>query len=107
MKLLETALFALALVLVPWLGWLAGRAMGRRDWRIGGVLCGAVLVAALPNVARMAVLAAFEGSPFLAAFAGRLVRTGTEHLEIGLFFVALAAFVTMIGWTSTPVAARS
>jgi hypothetical protein len=106
MRALDTALFALTLVVVPGLAWLTGRAMGRRDWTIGPVIVASGLVALLPHLARLLALAAFDGRAFdVAVFAH--FRRAADAPEIGFFFLALGVFMTMLGWTSTPVANRT
>ena len=105
MKALDTVLFATTLLVVPALGWLAGRAMGRRDWSIVSVVVVSGLVALLPNLARLLVLAAFDGRAFGGVLLVLLQRAGAAA-EIGFFFLALSVFMTMLGWTSTPVASR-
>ena len=105
MKAYETVLFGLTLIAVPALAWTAGRAMGRRDWRISFVVAMACLSAALPHALRFAVLAGADGRPFADALDAQL-RRASDNVEVGLFFVALSVFVTMLGWTSTPVAVK-
>ena len=104
MKVLESGLFAATLVLVPALGWVLGRALGRRDWRIGPVIAMGVLAAAIPNLARFALLAATIGAPYWESLGGEIFYVGLLHYEVGLFFVTLGVFMTMLGWTATPVA---
>ena len=105
MKALDTTLFAVALLLVPILGWLTGRAMGRRDWSIVPVVVVSGIVALLPNLARLMVLAAVDGRAFGDVLL-QLVQRAAASSEIGLFFLALSVFLTMLGWTSTPVVSR-
>ncbi len=106
MKALDTTLFALTLVVVPGLAWLTGRAMGRRDWTIGPVLLVSGLVTLLPHLARLLILTAADTRPF-PDVAIALVQRAAASLEIGFFFLALGVFMTMLGWTSTPVANRT
>jgi hypothetical protein len=106
MRALDTTLFALTLVVVPGLAWLTGRAMGRRDWTIAPVLVMSGLVTLLPHLVRLLVLAAFDGRNFDVALFAHF-RRAAEALEIGFFFLALGVFMTMLGWTSTPVANRT
>jgi hypothetical protein len=105
MKSIETPLFALTLLVVPLLAWIAGRAMGRRDWRIAPVIVMSMLVALLPNLARLLTLALIDGRPFGEATAA-LIQRALGSAEIGFFFAALSVFMTMLGWTSTPVVSR-
>jgi hypothetical protein len=104
-KALDTTLFATTLLLVPALGWWAGRAMGRRNWGILAVLLASILVALMPNLARLSTLALVDGRP-LTEFGATLIQRAAATSEIGLFFLALSVFMTMLGWTSTPVATR-
>ena len=104
MKVLESGLFAATLVLVPALGWVLGRALGRRDWRIGSVIAAGVLAAAVPNGARFALLAASTTAPYFESLTGEIFYVAPQHFEVGLFFVTLGVFMTMLGWTATPVA---
>ncbi len=105
MKALETGLFALTLVLVPTLGWLVGRAMGRRNWSIAAVVAGSGLVALVPHLFRLVVLAAMDGRAFGDAVL-QLAERAAAATEVGFFFLALSVFVTMLGWTSTPATTR-
>lgn len=102
MKALDTSLFAATLIVVPALAWVVGRFMGRRDFGIGSVIIAATLVALLPHLARLAILAEADTRPFREAALFQLTRT-TQNPEVGLFFLAFAVFLTMVGWTSTPV----
>jgi hypothetical protein len=102
MKALDTFLFAATLVIVPALAWLVGRFMGRRDFSIVSVIVAGVAVALMPHLARLAILADMDARPFEEAAVFQLGRT-LQNSEVGLFFVAFAIFMTMIGWTSTPV----
>ena len=105
MRAWETGLFALTLLGVPALGWYAGRVMGRRDWRILAVVIASTFVALVPNLLRLGTLAALDGRNFdVAAIAQG--RRALDASEVGFFFLALAVFMTILGWTSTPVAAR-
>ena len=101
MRGLEPGLFLLALLAVPALGWSIGRAMGRRDVRIGFVLVGGCLAALIPNLIRIAVIANAAPPDFATAFIQQVTRT-LDSPEVGLFFVALGVFMTMLGWTATP-----
>jgi hypothetical protein len=105
MKALETVLFALSLIGVPALGWIAGRAMGRRDWRILAVVVASVFVALIPNLLRLAILATADGRSVDVA-AQMQARRALDAPEVAFFFLALGVFMTILGWTSTPVAAR-
>ena len=102
MKFLDTGLFAATLVLVPALAWLAGRALGRRDWRIAGVVASGCCVALVPHVLRVLVQAAAGTQPFWQALQQQVARS-LDNPEVGLFFVTLGVFMTMLGWTATPV----
>jgi hypothetical protein len=104
-KAVDTTLFALTLLLVPVLGWWLGRVMGRRDWRIGPVISVSALIALIPNVARLLALAFIEGRP-MNDIGVALMQRAVSSTEIGFFFLALSVFMTMLGWTSTPVGAR-
>ena len=102
MKALETALFAATLLLVPGLAWVAGRAMGRRDMRITNVVIAGCFAALAPYLARLAALASLDTRPFADAFMFQVSRT-LDNSEVGLFFVTFGVFMTMLGWTATPV----
>ncbi len=102
MKALDTFLFAATLIVVPALAWLVGRFLGRRDFGIASVIIAAALVALLPHVARLAILAETDTRPFPEAALFQFGRT-LQNPEVGLFFLAFAIFMTMVGWTSTPV----
>jgi hypothetical protein len=91
---------------VPGLAWISGRCMGRRDWRIGAVLLVSVPVVVVPHLVRLAVLVAMDGRDIETAGASYLSRA-FEAPEVGLFFLALGVFVTMLGWTSTPVVTKA
>jgi len=106
MKALDTMLFAATLVTVPGLAWISGRCMGRRNWRIGAVLLASVPVVMMPHLVRLVVLVAMDGHDLETAAASYLGRA-LEAPEVGLFFLALGVFVTMLGWTSTPVATKA
>jgi succinate dehydrogenase/fumarate reductase cytochrome b subunit len=103
MKALETWLFALSLLTVPALAWICGRAMGRRDWPILAVIPASCLVTLFPHLSRLVILAVADGRPLPTALTDLLQRA-TAAPEIGFFFLALGVFMTMLGWTSTPVA---
>jgi hypothetical protein len=103
MKALETSLFALSLLTVPALAWICGRAMGRRDWPITAVIPASCLLTLFPHLSRLLILAVIDGRPFATALADLLQRAMAAP-EIGFFFLALGVFMTMLGWTSTPVA---
>ena len=103
MKVLDTGLFAATLVLVPALAWLIGRALGRRDWQIASVLVTGCFVALIPHALRVVVQAAAGNQPFWDALPDQAART-LDNPEVGLFFVTLGVFMTMLGWTATPVA---
>ena len=102
MKGLETALFGLTVLLVPLLAWLAGRALGRRDWRIGSVVAMGWLMALIPHAARLALIASTDQRPFADALLYQ-TRRAFESAEIGYFFAAFGVFMAMLGWTATPV----
>ncbi len=102
MKALETALFGATLLLVPLLAWLAGRAIGRRNWRIGSVIVVGCLMALLPHAARLGILAANDPRPFIDALVYQIGRT-MDFTAVGWFFAAFGIFMTMLGWTATPV----
>ncbi len=102
MKGLETALFGLTLLLVPLLAWLAGRMLGRRDGRIGSVVVVGALAALLPYLARLALVASADVRPFGDAFTFQMSRS-FGFTEVGLFFASFGIFMTMLGWTATPV----
>ncbi len=104
MKAYETTLFAATLLIVPALAWLVGGVMGRRDMRIGSVIIAGGLMALVPHLGRLALLTLFDARPFADAFLYQLSRT-RENPEVGLFFAALGVFMTMLGWTATPVLA--
>jgi hypothetical protein len=104
-KALDTVLFAATLLLVPALGWWSGRVMGRRDWGIMPVVVISALVALIPNLARLLALALADGRPF-SDIGVTLLQRAFSSAEIGFFFLALSVFMTMLGWTSTPVASR-
>lgn len=105
MKALDTVLFAVTLLAVPALAWLTGRAMGRRDWTIVPVVAVSALVAVVPNLIRLVALATVDGRAFGDVLM-LLVQRAAAASEIGFFFLALSVFMTMLGWTSTPVASR-
>jgi hypothetical protein len=105
MKAWETILFALALIGVPALAWFAGRAMGRRDWRIQAVIVTSVFVTLIPNLLRLIVLAMADTRGFDVAAPAQMYRA-LDTPEVAFFFLALGGFMTILGWTSTPVAAR-
>ena len=102
MKPLETATFAATLLLVPALAWWTGRAMGRRDMAIAGVIIAGSSMALIPHLARVAILAAYGARPFADEFLYQLSRT-FDAPEVGLFFVTFGVFMAMLGWTATPV----
>ena len=102
MKGFETALFGLTLLLVPLLAWLAGRTLGRRDGRIASVVMIGALVALIPHAARLALLASYDTRPFADALTYQVGRT-LDFTEVGLFFTSFGVFMTMLGWTATPV----
>jgi hypothetical protein len=103
MKALETSLFALSLLTVPALAWICGRAMGRRDWPIMAVIVASGLVTLFPHVSRLLILAVLDGRPYGIALSD-LVWRALAAPEIGFFFLTLGVFMTLLGWTSTPVA---
>ena len=102
MKTFATALFAAALLAVPALAWFTGRALGRRDRPVSRVIWAGCAVAALIYALRLAALAAIDGRPFWDA-ARRQVLDSLDNPEVGMFLVTLGVFVTMLGWTATPV----
>ena len=104
MKSLETALFAAALVAVPVLAWFTGRAMGRRDRPVGHVLLAGFAVTAFLYALRVVAVAAADGHRFWDALQ-RLALQSLDNPEVGMFLVTLGVFMTMLGWTATPVAA--
>ena len=101
MKGLETALFAASLLLVPALAWTVGRVIGRRDWRIASVVAMGCVVAFVPHLLRIALLARLDTRPFSDAL---LYQGGRAfaNAEVGMFFTAFSVFMTMLGWTATP-----
>ena len=105
MKAFETTLFAFTLLTVPALAWVAGRAMGKRDWPIAAVVVASCFVTLIPHAIRYLVLASADPRPFGDAMQA-FVRRAFDNPEVGLFFLALGVFMTMLGWTSTPVAAK-
>ncbi len=106
MKALETWLFALSLLTVPALAWICGRAMGRRDWPIMAVIPASGLLTLFPHLSRFLILVVIDGRPLPISLADVLQRAVAAP-EIGFFFLALGVFMTMLGWTSTPVATRN
>jgi hypothetical protein len=105
-KALETGLFALSLLTVPALAWICGRAMGRRDWPILAVIATGGLVTLLPHVSRLLILAVIDARPYATAL-GDMTWRAIAAPEVGFFFLALGVFMTLLGWTSTPVARRT
>ena len=102
MKGLETTLFALTLFFVPAFAWALGRFLGRRDVSIVPVLVAGGFAALLPHLGRFAVLASLDPRPFADALLAQVNRS-FDSPEIGLFFVTFGVFMTMLGWTATPV----
>jgi hypothetical protein len=102
-KALETALFGLSLLTVPALAWICGRAMGRRDWPILAVIAASGLLTLFPHLSRLFILAVLDERPAAVAL-GDLLQRALAAPEIGFFFLALGVFMTVLGWTSTPVA---
>jgi hypothetical protein len=108
MRAFDISGVGLLLLLVPYYGWLLGRFAGRRDWRIAGVLAlGLVLVTVL-QVAVLAGQCIIEGQTSAVgnSFAFLLQRRGYEALvnpEFPVFVFILGTFVTMLGWSATPV----
>ena len=103
MKALDTTFFALALFAVPALGWFAGRAMGRRDWPVGRVLVAGCAITATLYGLKLAILALAGAQPFWDALQRQVLRS-FDNPEAGMFLVTLGVFMTMLGWTATPVA---
>jgi hypothetical protein len=102
MKLIDIGLFTATLILLPFFAWICGRAMGRRDWPIWRVIVlGGAVALALFGL-RLGIEALLRPPPLLDAV-WALVARSTDNDEVGFFFVALAIFMAMIGWTSTPV----
>jgi hypothetical protein len=101
MKAFETGLFAATLLLVPLLAWLAGRAIGRRNWRIGSVIVVGCLMALAPHAARLAILASYDPRSFTDAFVNQISRAA-DFSSVGWFFAAFGIFMAMLGWTATP-----
>jgi ABC-type amino acid transport system permease subunit len=96
-----------ALVLVPLLAWLLGRFAGRRDWSIGALLTAVVVLAIVIQIDILALFAYFETGATAAAmdYPSRVVRRIGEALqspEFSAFLLAFAAFIGMLGWSSTP-----
>ncbi len=107
MRAFDISGVGLALLLVPLYGWLLGRFVGRRDWRIGGVLVlGLVLVAGV----QLAILAGQSLIEAQTSAVGKTVlflfeRRGYEAIanpEFPVFLVVFGTFVTMLGWSATP-----
>ncbi len=108
MRAFDISGVGLALLLVPLYGWLLGRFAGRRDWRIGGVLVLGLVLVALVQVAILAGQCLIEGqtSAIGKSFMFLLERRGMEALvnpEFPVFLFVLGTFVTMLGWSATPV----
>jgi hypothetical protein len=108
MRAFDISGVGLALLLVPLYGWLFGRFAGRRDWRIGGVLAFGLVLVALVQLAILAGQCVIEGqtSAVGKSFAFLLERRGYEALfnpEFPVFLFVLGTFVTMLGWSATPV----
>ncbi len=95
-------MFALNLLLVPALAWLVGRAMGRRDMRIGSVIAAGCMVTVLAHAARLAVLAGLGTQSFADEYL-RVLTKSLEAPEVGLFLLAFGVFLAMLGWTATPI----
>lgn len=108
MRAFDISGVGIALVLVPFYAWLLGRFVGRRDWRIGGVLVAGIVLVALVQIAILAGQCLIEGqtsavgSSFSYLFWRRAYEVALSP-EFSVFLVVFGTFVTMLGWSATPV----
>jgi hypothetical protein len=108
MRAFDISGVGLALVLVPLYCWLLGRFAGRRDWRIGAVLALGLVIVMLAQVGILAGQCVIEAQTSAVGkdFLFLLQRRGAEALanpEFPVFLFVLGTFVTMLGWSATPV----
>lgn len=97
----------LALLFVPLLAWMVGRACGRRDAGAMGVIVSAVIAAALAQALAMLASSGIEAvfgaskMPFATALARRFGDLGSVP-EFFAFLSMFGIFVGMVGWSSVP-----
>ncbi len=108
MRAFDISGVGLALVLVPLYGWWLGRFAGRRDWAIGAVLSVGVVNVVLVQAAILSGLSVLEGqtSAIGKDVLSLLTRRGYEAFanpEFPVFLFVLGMFITMLGWSATPV----
>lgn len=96
----------LALLLVPILAWMVGRAAGRRDAGVIGVIVVALIAAIVAQALSMLASAGFEvvlgGKASIAAAFERRFRDLATLPEFLAFLAMFATFVGMVGWSSVP-----
>jgi drug/metabolite transporter (DMT)-like permease len=106
MRAFDIGGIALALVLVPLVAWASGRVMGRRNWPIGAVLGVAGLFCLGLQCAIITGRAVMEWTVATLPLEALIERRGAETLsnpEFSIFLLVFAAFVTMLGWSATPI----
>jgi MFS family permease len=108
MRAFDVVGIGLSLVLVPLLAWWLGRFAGRRDWRISSILIASIILAITVQIDVLAVLAVLEGRvlPFspndMLLRLGRRIVEAASSPEFSVFLLIFAAFIGMLGWSSTP-----
>jgi hypothetical protein len=113
MRAFDVSGVGFALLLVPLFGWMFGRFMGRRDWRIGPMLIagfGLVLAFQLGILAVQCVVEGQSGPAASRSFGFLMERRFWEALgspEFPVFLFIFGVFITMLGWSSTPSLKKS
>lgn len=106
MRAFDVGGVAAALLIVPIVAWISGRVMGRRNWPIGTVLGVATLFCLGLQCALITMRALIDWTITNLALESLIERRGLEALanpEFPVFLIVYAAFVTMLGWSATPI----
>lgn len=108
MRAFDVLGIGLALALISCLGWWLGRGAGRRDWRVSTMLLVMTLLTLTVQVGLLLLMAWLETqTPIsagreLSSLFGRRAVEALESPEFPAFLFIFGAFVSMLGWSSTP-----